>query len=145
VRRVNLFSVELTAGFDRDGYRRRQAQVGKLLGSTLIGASLYELPEGERTFPYHFHHGMEEWAIVVTGTPTLRTPDGERELREGDVVCFPTGPAGGHQLRGPGTVLLLSATRSPEVTEYPDSGKIGVRPPGAIFRAADRADYWEGE
>ena len=53
-------------------------------------------------FPYHFHHGMEEWLLVVDGTPTLRTPDGERELRRGDVVCFPPGPDGAHQVRGPG-------------------------------------------
>jgi uncharacterized cupin superfamily protein len=145
VRRINLFAPELSPGFDRDGYRWRRADVGKQLGSALIGASLYELPGGERTWPYHFHHGMEEWAIVVDGTPTLRGPDGERELRRGDVVCFPTGPEGGHQLRGPGTVLLLSRTRSPEVIEYSDSGKLGVRPPGGIFRAADSVDYWEGE
>ena len=29
-------------------------------------------------------------------------PDGERELRRGDVVCFPPGPEGAHQVRGPG-------------------------------------------
>jgi uncharacterized cupin superfamily protein len=145
VRRVNLSSPEWSPGFDRDGYRWRRADLGKQLGSTRVGASLYELPEGERSFPYHFHHGMEEWAIVVEGTPTLRSPDGERELRRGDVLCFPPGPAGAHQLRGPGTVLLLSANRSPEVIEYSDSGKLGVRPPGAIFRTADRVDYWEGE
>jgi len=145
VRRVNVFSAELSAGFDRDGYRWRRADLGKELGSKSIGASLYELPRGERTFQYHFHHGMEEWAIVVDGTPRLRGPEGERELRRGDVVCFPPGPEGAHQLRGPGTVLLLSANRSPEVLEYVDSGKIAARPPGAVFRAADRVDYWEGE
>jgi hypothetical protein len=42
-------------------------------------------------------------------------------------------------------VLILSATRSPEVIEYVDSGKIGVRPPGKIFRADSDVDYWEGE
>ena len=33
--------------------------------------------------PYHFHHGGEELLIVLRGTPTLRSPDGERELKEG--------------------------------------------------------------
>ena len=145
MRRVNLFSADLSPGLDRDGYRRRSADVGKALGSARIGAALYELPVGERTWPYHFHHGMEEWAIVVDGTPTLRAPDGERELRRGDVVCFPIGPEGAHQLRGPGIVLILSANRAPEVVEYPDSAKVATRPPGGVFRSADRVDYWEGE
>jgi len=52
---------------------------------------------------------------------------------------------GAHQVRGPGTVLILSANRSPEVTEYLDSGKIGVRPPGKVLRADAEVDYWEGE
>jgi uncharacterized cupin superfamily protein len=145
MRRVNLFSPELDHGSERDGYRWRAARIGKALGSERIGATLYELAAGERTFPYHFHHGMEEWLLVVAGTPVLRGPDGERELRAGDVVCFVPGPDGGHQVRGPGTVMVLSANRAPEAITYPDSGKVGVRPPGKIFREADAVDYWEGE
>ena len=82
---------------------------------------------------------------MISGSPTLRDPSGERTLRAGDVVCFPPGPEGAHQLRGPGSVLMLSANRSPESSEYPDSGKVGVRPPGKVFRLADAAEYWEGE
>src|SRR5262245_64083385 len=115
------------------------------MGAEKIGGTLYELGEGERSFPYHHHHGMEEWLIVVSGTPILRGPDGERALRRGDVVCFPPGPEGAHQVRGPGSVLMLSRGRSPEAIEYLDSGKVGVRPPGRIFRHTDAADYWEGE
>jgi uncharacterized cupin superfamily protein len=66
-------------------------------------------------------------------------------LARGDVVCFPVGPEGAHTVRGPGTVLILSTSRSPEVSEYPDSGKIGARPNGGIFRKADAVDYWDGE
>ena len=108
------------------------------IGAEQIGASLYELGAGEQSFPYHFHHGIEEWLLVVYGTPTVRTPDGERVLRRGDVVCFPTGPAGAHQVRGPGTVLILSAKRLARAVEYPDSGKLGARPPGKNFRAPTR-------
>jgi len=145
MRRVNLFSPDFDHTSEREGYRWRGARVGKVLGSARIGASLYELPAGERTFPYHFHHGMEEWLLVVSGTPVLRGPEGERELRAGDVVCFSPGAEGGHQVRGPGTVLLLSANCAPETITYPDSGKIGARPPGKIFRESDAVDYWEGE
>jgi uncharacterized cupin superfamily protein len=145
VRRLNLFASEFDHGSERDGYRWRGLRVGKALGAARIGASLYELPAGERTYPFHFHHGMEEWLLVVSGTPTLRAADGERELRAGDVVCFAPGPEGAHQVRGPGTVLILSADRSPETVTYPDSGKLGARPPGKIFRLEDAVDYWEGE
>ena len=145
MRRVNLFAPEFDHDSDRDGYRWRGSRVGRALGAARIGASLYELPAGERTYPYHFHHGMEEWLLVVSGTPTLRGPNGERELRAGDVVCFATGPGGAHQVRGPGTVLILSATCVPETIEYPDSGKVGATPPRKIFRLDDAVDYWEGE
>jgi uncharacterized cupin superfamily protein len=82
---------------------------------------------------------------VLAGSPLVRTPDGERVLRRGDVLCFPVGPGGAHQVTGPGTVLIVSENRSPESIEYPDSGKVEVRPPGRIFRSADSVDYWDGE
>ena len=145
MRRTNVFAPDVDGSWEREGYRRSSAAIGKQLGSERVGASLYVLDEDERTFPYHFHHAMEEWAIVIDGTPTLRSPEGERTLRRGDVVCFPPGPAGAHQLRGPGTVLLVSASSSHETIEYLDSGKIGTSPPGKLFRVADAVDYWDGE
>ena len=48
--------------------------------------------------PYHAHHGNEEWVIVRRGQPTLRTPEGEQVLEEGDVVCSPRGKDGAHQM-----------------------------------------------
>jgi uncharacterized cupin superfamily protein len=145
VKRTNVFAPTFDHASEREGYRWRGARVGKAIGGRKIGASIYELPDGERTYPFHFHHAIEEWALVLEGTPTLRSGDGERELRRGDVVCFPTGEQGAHQLRGPGTVMIISASRSLEVTEYPDSGKVGVSHPRKIFRLADAAEYWDGE
>jgi uncharacterized cupin superfamily protein len=145
VRKVNLFAPEFDHAGEREGYRWRGARVGRQLGAERIGASLYELGPGERASPYHFHHGMEEWLLVLSGTPTLRSPDGELVLRPGDVRCFPVGPTGSHQVRGPGTVLILSANGAPETVEYPDSGKVGAMPPGKIFRIEDAVGYWEGE
>jgi uncharacterized cupin superfamily protein len=145
VKRTNVFAPAYDHASEREGYRWRGARVGKAIGGRKIGASIYELPDGERTYPFHFHHAIEEWAVVLDGTPTLRGAGGERELRRGDVVCFPTGEEGAHQLRGPGTVMIISASRSLEVTEYPDSGKVGVSHPRKIFRVADAAAYWDGE
>ncbi len=143
--RPNVFSPEFDHSSEREGYRWRSARVGRAVGAEQIGGTVYELPAGERSFPFHFHHGFEEWLIVLDGTPVLRDPSGERELRRGDVVCFPVGPDGAHQLRGPGTVLIVSTGGSPETIEYPDSGKVGVSPPRKVFRLADATDYWDGE
>ena len=49
-------------------------------------------------------------------------------------------------MTGPGTVLLLSEKHLPDVIEYPDSGKVGVRHPARQnFLATDAVGYWEGE
>jgi uncharacterized cupin superfamily protein len=93
----------------------------------LLGASLYELGPGNSVV-YHFHHGSEELLIVLRGRPTLRSPAGERQLAEGEVVHFAVGPEGAHGLRNDTdeTVrYIVSGIRvSPEVAEYPDLNKI---------------------
>jgi uncharacterized cupin superfamily protein len=145
MRRVNILAPAFERSSDRDGYRWRSARIGPAIDAQQIGASLYELGDGQRSFPYHLHHGMEEWMLVVSGSPVVRTPDGDRVLREGDVLCFPVGAAGAHQVTGPGTVLIISDKPSLDVAEFPDSGKVALRPPGIILRTADTADYWDGE
>src|SRR6266540_6432736 len=67
-----------------------------------LGASLWELQPGTSQFVYHFHHGTEELLIVLRGRPTVRMHDGEHVLAEGDVVPFPRGPEGAHQVRNDG-------------------------------------------
>jgi uncharacterized cupin superfamily protein len=147
MRQVNLLQHQTyDHGQMRTGYRWRAGSIGKQLKAEQIGATVYDIvADTEKTFPYHFHHGAEEWLVVVDGTPTLRMPWGERELRVGDIVCFKPGSEGAHQVRGPGTVLIISANRAPDTVEYPDSGKVGTRPPGLVFKAETAVDYWEGE
>jgi uncharacterized cupin superfamily protein len=147
VRKFNIFAPEFDHSSERATYRWRGARVGSAVGGDEIGACLYELEAGEKTYPYHLHHGNEEWLFVAAGTPTVRTPDGDRTLRAGDLVAFTRGPQGAHCVTGPGTVLLLSEMHLPDVVEYPDSGKVGVRHhgPGQNFLARDAVGYWEGE
>ena len=79
----------------------------------------------------------------------LTTAKGERVMRPGDVVCFPSGEAGAHEVRGPGRFLLVSAAQPTSVCVYPDSGKVGTRPATGDdrldFRRADAVGYWDGE
>jgi uncharacterized cupin superfamily protein len=92
-----------------------------------LGSSVYELGPGNFVV-YHFHHASEELMVVLRGRPTLRTPDGSRLLEEGEVVHFPTGPAGAHGVSndsdGPVRFLMASTLFSPEVVEYPDLKQI---------------------
>ena len=132
------------------GFRWRR----KRLAGDNLGASLYELPPAQRTFPYHYEIGNDEMLVVVTGHPTLRTPDGERELRPGDCVLFPSGPRGAHQVinrSGESVRVLLACNFSlPRAAVQPDSGKMMIRWGSAAdesrwFRLDEEADYWEGE
>jgi uncharacterized cupin superfamily protein len=115
----------------RKGWRSKDAWVGAHIGAELIGGSLYELEAGDRLWPYHTHHANEEWLLVVSGTPTVRTPEGEQDLSEGDVVCFLRGKEGAHQVSNrtdsPIRILMLSTLLAPDIVEYLDSGKIGAR------------------
>jgi uncharacterized cupin superfamily protein len=138
---------------ERPGWRFKDAWVGARLGAELIGGSMYEVGPGERQGPYHTHHGNEEWMIVLRGRPTLRTPEGERELTEGDVVCFVRGRDGAHQVRNDTQtairVLMLSTLLAPDIVDYLDSGKVAALDGRGerlfrTFRGAD-AEYWEGE
>jgi uncharacterized cupin superfamily protein len=108
-----------------------RTRVATEIGASQIAASVYVLDDGETGAPYHFHHGIEEWVIALSGSPRVRTPAGERTLAAGDSACFPVGPGGLHQVIGPGAVLIVSDVRDLDVAELPDSGEIVVRPPGA--------------
>jgi uncharacterized cupin superfamily protein len=152
----NLFS-EGGGGWDgendRDGYRHRVTAIGERLGASLLGGSLYELAPGESTWPYHYELGCEEWLVVVSGRPTLRAPDGSRELEPGDVAVFPEGPAGAHKVTNASTepvrVLILSSKAPLAVVHYPDSGKLGIwsREEGyqMMLPTEPTVDYWHGE
>ena len=151
---VNLYTDEWDddSGWAKpEQYEKRWRGLREKLGGEKISGSLYELPSGAKTFPYHWHHGTEELLIVVGGRPTLRTPDGEQQLEPGDVVSFPTGLEGAHQLWNatdePARIAMLSTVVDYEIVHYPDSDKVGMR--GEDFRLVVRPesglDYWEGE
>jgi uncharacterized cupin superfamily protein len=113
---------------------RRHSWPVPLLERTLVG-----LGSGEASEPYHYVYGREEWLLVLAGTPTLRHRDGEDELAAGDVVCFPEGPHGAHELRNSSgsavRALVLSTAGLPANTCYPDTGEWLLRNgPGVEIR-----------
>jgi uncharacterized cupin superfamily protein len=112
-----------------------------------LGASVWELQPGTSQFVYHFHHGSEELLVVLRGSPTVRMHDGDHELAEGDVLPFPRGPEGGHQIRNDGDstarVLIVGANSDPDVAEYPETGKIATIVGGrhTFHRTADSIEH----
>src|SRR5919109_30279 len=155
---ANVFKPDFDAHEQRPGFTSRRARIGWQAGTGRLGAGVYELPPGQATFPYHWHAANEEMLIVLAGRPSLRTPTGWRELEDGEVVSFPRGERGAHQVanRGdhPVRFLMLSEMNAPEVNVYPDTGKVGARtrPPGSratgedevfeTFIRGDAVDYW---
>jgi uncharacterized cupin superfamily protein len=157
---IDLYAADWDHERSRPGFTSRSVDAGIRLGGELLGATLYECPPGNRVWPYHLHYANEKMLLVLEGTPTLRTPDGERPLGRGKVVLFRRGAVGAHQLLNrserPAWFLIVSTMIAPEVCEYPDSGKVGIwarsgpgaaQPPSfhAFYRSDQEVDYWEGE
>jgi uncharacterized cupin superfamily protein len=154
MRRVNLSDPSLERDPDEpDGFHAGMFRFGKQLGATETGASLYELPPGQAVCPYHYEYGEEEWLLVLSGRPSVRDPEGTEQLEPLDMVFFPKGPDGAHQVRNDSDetarVLMWSMVITPTATAYPDSDKVGVwtgyKPEDLIVRRASGVDYYEGE
>ena len=154
--RVNLFTAELRHDDDDPpGYEADYLSIAPLIGASRIGATIYSLGPGQSNCPYHYEYPDEEWLVVLEGTLTVRTPDGDHEVAAGEAVCFPEGPDGAHKLTNrtdsPVRLLMLSTKNNPGVAVYPDSDKIGVWPvrgggPDKIMvRRESDVDYWDGE
>jgi uncharacterized cupin superfamily protein len=143
-------------GFDDEdpqGFRAGLHRLGRELPATSTGISVYELPPGQALCPYHYEAGEEEWVLVLQGEPTLRDPDGAHRLAPWDVVLFPKGAEGAHQLRNDGDapvrVLMFSDVVVPTATVYPDSDKVGIwtgnRDDDLMVRRSSAVDYYDGE
>jgi uncharacterized cupin superfamily protein len=126
---ANLFDPAWEFEGERGGGMARAAQLGKQAGAERLGATLYELEPGAIASPLHFHHGAEELLFVIAGEPTLRTGTGEadeRPLATGEVVSFPPGRDGTHQIVNRAAtaarVLICSTNELPEVAEQVETG-----------------------
>jgi uncharacterized cupin superfamily protein len=138
------------------GFRSLRARLSRQAGCERLGLSLWELPPHETAYPYHYHLAEEELLLVLAGRPSLRTPDGWRDLQQGEVAAFRRGQRGAHQLvnHTEETVrfLAFSTSGEPDIVIRPDSGTLGAYerlPQGsalrAVFRVADEVDYYDGE
>lgn len=126
----------------------------KTLGTGPLGASIFELPPGMKSFPFHVHHVTEEAMYVISGFARVRTTEGETPIGPGDYVQFPAGGSA-HQLINDGSEPLIyigmSASKGVDIVEYPDSNKVaaavGMWPDVKrfLFNKNDQAQYFDGE
>ena len=152
--RVNIAAPEFTYDeSDPEGFRSGLFRVGPSLGASATGASVYDVPPGQALCPYHYEYAEEEWALVLEGIATLRTPEGTGELGPMELAFFPKGPNGAHLIRndtdGRLRVLMFSNVVYPAATAYPDSDKVGiwtgVQEENVMVQRSSNVDYFHGE
>ena len=167
---INIADIELTLrpaayaapGAAAERFDARTGQIAARLGACKLGYNITAVPPGKRAFPFHNHRVNEEMFFILEGNGSVRIGAETFPVRSGDVIaCPPGGPETAHQIINTGTTelryLAVSTKVSPEIAEYPDTGKFGVLaefPGGAdgkpqVFRFVGRENlavgYWEGE
>lgn len=152
----NFNTVSLEHFLRSPAYDTQTARLAQGTAARKLGASVDVLAPGKVSCPYHFHHAQEEMFVVLEGNGTLRVADEMLPISSGDVLFIPNGPTYPHQIvnssDAPLKYLSISTRETPEICEYPDSGKYSamvVDANGAGFNAIQRPnatlDYWDGE
>jgi len=167
---INVIDVELlprptafaATGPAAEKFDARMGMIGAKIGAQKLGYNITEVPPGKRAFPFHNHRVNEEMFFVLEGSGEVRIGDQTHAIRTGDIIaCPPGGAESAHQIINSGSMplryLAVSTKLTPEIAEYPDSGKFGVLaefPAGAdgqpqtfryVGRVANQVGYWDGE
>jgi uncharacterized cupin superfamily protein len=102
--------------------------IGRRLGDhfdlTRFGVNMEILPPGSKTALRHWHSMSDEFVMVLEGTMTLVTNDGEAVLGAGMVVGFKAGEENGHHLVNrsdtEAKILVVGARIKGDAVTYPD-------------------------
>lgn len=131
----NVWNVELESAPEEWGEGVRGMRLLDRSARPRLVSAVWELDPGARSPQYHTHHAAEEMLVVLRGEPSLRTPDGERLLSDGEVVHFPVGAAGAHQVKndsnGVVRYLMIGAHNPFDAIEYIDESRV------VVYSAAD--------
>jgi uncharacterized cupin superfamily protein len=143
---------------DNGSFANSRRLLGLATRAQRLGCSLYEIPPGRRSFPYHWHAANEEAIYVLEGEGMLRLAGREVAIRKGCYATLRAGEAGAHQVLNTGTTVLkylcFSTMIEPEIAFYPDSEKVALfvgGPPGSLdasmttMPGKTECDFWEGE
>ncbi len=136
----------------KDKYGAVMGRIGAALGSQKLGYNVTRVPPGKRAFPRHNHRVNEEMFFVLEGAGEVRIGDETFSIRKDDVICCPPGGTElAHQIVNTSDAelvyLAVSTKESPEIAEYPDSGKFGVLSASTRFlgKWQDSLGYWDDE
>lgn len=137
---------------EQGGFAYEKRIVTPKAGSQLH-VSFMEIPPRRSAFPYHFHDGITEAFVILSGTASVRTGDGDVTLGAGEVIVFPPGPAGAHRITNasasePLRYVDLDTTAHVDALHYPDSRETGYSVGGRVvtfWRDADEVGYYDGE
>ncbi|MCX6236118.1 MAG: cupin domain-containing protein [Bacteroidia bacterium] len=114
-----------------------------------LNFDLRQLNPGQYSAPYHFHRFAEELFMIISGSATLRNPNGLEVVNSGDLIFFEIGETGAHQLYNHTTetcvYLDIRTFIGYDVCEYPDSNKLLLAPSFEIFNKDSKLKYFEGE
>ena len=146
-------TMKVPAGSSFGGVRQR---IGSVIGAKKLGYSFFTVPPSKAAFPFHLHRTNEEMIYILEGEAILRLDKDEIAVSSGTFIACPPGPDHPHQLINTSTkglrYLVVSTMEYPDISEYPDSDKVGVYVTSASeggFRALYRKDtnvpYFEGE
>ncbi len=150
IARINLDEL-IYPPFDEEPkpYGATVAEIGLLLGASKLGYAAARLQRGQVFCPLHWHTREEELFVVISGTPSVRTPQGVWRLRAGDCIAFVTDPSGAHSLfndaEEEAVVLLVANTDKGDACFYPDSNKHVVEATGTMVRNEPLLDYYDAE
>ncbi len=144
--------------YDHGDAAFRRKELSDAADGEQLGASLYELPPGKRSWPYHYHTANEEALYVLSGSGTIRLAEENHDLEAGDFVAMPADERGGHRVVNDGDeplrYLMVSTMNEPDVALYPDTEKFGVfvgAPPGGreertfhgFYPIDETVPYWD--
>ena len=125
------------------------SRIKKGLNPENLNFDLRQLNPDQYSVPYHFHRYAEELFMIISGSATLRTPNGFEIVNSGDLIFFEKGKTGAHQLYNHTTetcvYLDIRTYIGYDVAEYPDSNKIFIAPSREIFEIDSQVGYFEGE
>jgi uncharacterized cupin superfamily protein len=149
-------------GAAAERFDHRMGEISSRIGARKLGYNVTAIPAGKRAFPFHSHRVNEEMFFILEGSGEVRIGGDVHAIRTGDFIACPPGSTeSAHQIINTGSAdlkfLAVSTRQYPEIVDYPDSGKFGVRgevpaDPEHRFdyfrfngRLEDSIDYWDGE
>ena len=137
---------------EHEGYEYFRRKFIPFGGAKNALVSVYEIPPGKSAYPYHYHHKNEETYYILSGEGVLKTPEGERQVKAGELLFFPTGPEGAHKLTNSSKTEMLTyidfdVVHDIDIAVYPDSDKIGIwgMRINQIYPEDADVDYYHGE